>query len=283
MTTESPNGSRPSRARPTTRLQLRGVTAGYGRTTVLRDVDLLVPTGSVAALLGPNGAGKTTLLRVASGLLAARRRAGDGRRRGLTDEPAVPAGPRRALPCARGPRDLPDLTVRENLLLQVPPWDSGPRASSRRSTRSRCSASGSARSRGTPVRRPAADARAVPRFLADPRVVLLDEVSMGLAPRIIDEIFQALVQLSRAGVALLLVEQYVSRALKSPTTSTCSAAEASASPARRASSTRPSSRASTSAAEPTRASTWGAIASVPGDRSYPRRAAPSSATAGFCF
>jgi branched-chain amino acid transport system ATP-binding protein len=51
-------------------------------------------------------------------------------------------------------------------------------------------------------------------FLAHPNVVLLDEVSMGLAPRIIDEIFEALVNLSHTGVALLLVEQYVNRAMK---------------------------------------------------------------------
>jgi branched-chain amino acid transport system ATP-binding protein len=50
-------------------LRLENVTAGYGGTTVLRNVDLVVPPGSVVALLGPNGAGKTTLLRVASGLL----------------------------------------------------------------------------------------------------------------------------------------------------------------------------------------------------------------------
>src|ERR1044072_4707196 len=50
-------------------LELRGITAGYGSHTVLRDVNLVVPDNSVVALLGPNGAGKTTLLRVASGLL----------------------------------------------------------------------------------------------------------------------------------------------------------------------------------------------------------------------
>src|SRR2546423_15631168 len=51
-------------------LELRGVTAGYGRTTVLRNVDLVAPAGKVVALLGPNGAGKSTLLKVAAGLLA---------------------------------------------------------------------------------------------------------------------------------------------------------------------------------------------------------------------
>ena len=51
------------------RLELDGITAGYGDSIVLRDVDLVVPAGQVVALLGPNGAGKTTLLSVASGLL----------------------------------------------------------------------------------------------------------------------------------------------------------------------------------------------------------------------
>ena len=54
------------------RLELDRVTAAYGDTTVLRDVSLVVPPGSVVALLGPNGAGKTTLLSVASGLLRPR-------------------------------------------------------------------------------------------------------------------------------------------------------------------------------------------------------------------
>jgi energy-coupling factor transporter ATP-binding protein EcfA2 len=51
-------------------LELRAITAGYGRTTVLRNINLSVPSGSVVALLGPNGAGKTTLLRTAAGLLS---------------------------------------------------------------------------------------------------------------------------------------------------------------------------------------------------------------------
>ena len=54
-------------------LQVRGASAAYGATEVLRDVDLTVPSGHVVALLGPNGAGKTTLLRMCSGLLPATR------------------------------------------------------------------------------------------------------------------------------------------------------------------------------------------------------------------
>jgi len=98
-------------------LELRNITAGYGDTTVLRDVSVTVPDSSVVALLGPNGAGKTTTLRVASGLVRPRRgevvldgaevsRLGPYRRvaRGLCH---IPEG--------RG--IFPSLTVRENLIL----------------------------------------------------------------------------------------------------------------------------------------------------------------------
>ena len=78
-------------------LELRGIKAGYGEHTVLRDVSLTVPPGTVVAVLGPNGAGKTTLLRVASGLL--RPSTGPSpRRRGRDADAAVRARPARALP-----------------------------------------------------------------------------------------------------------------------------------------------------------------------------------------
>src|SRR5215210_4480450 len=103
-------------------LELSGITAGYGRTTVLRDVDVTVEAGTVVALLGPNGAGKTTLLRTAAGLM--RPSAGVIRQEGddVTRRDAV----RRAraglclVPEGRG--IFRSLTVKENLLLQVPPW-----------------------------------------------------------------------------------------------------------------------------------------------------------------
>src|ERR1700757_5232777 len=193
-------------------LELRGVTAGYGRTTVLREINLTVAAGSVVALLGANGAGKTTLLRVASGLLSpargevrllgedvTRRRAHQRARGGLC---LVPEG--------RG--IFPNLSVRENLALQIPPWrtkagyetalDAFPVLKDRLSQTAGSLSGGQQQM------------LALSRcFLADPKVVLLDEVSMGLAPRIIDEIFDALLKLSREGVSLLLVEQYVSRAM----------------------------------------------------------------------
>jgi branched-chain amino acid transport system ATP-binding protein len=194
-------------------LTLRGVTAGYGRTTVLRDVDLVVPAGKVVALLGPNGAGKTTLLRAATGLLrvsAGRVHVGGG---DVTDQP--PHQRARAGLCLvpEGRGIFPNLSVRENLLLQVPPWRKGagyqPALAAFPILEERLSQRAGSMSGGQ--QQMLALARC---FLSEARVVLLDEVSMGLAPRIIDEIFDALVKLSQTGVALLLVEQYVNRALK---------------------------------------------------------------------
>jgi branched-chain amino acid transport system ATP-binding protein len=194
-------------------LELRGVTAGYGRTTVLRDVDLAVAPGSVVALLGPNGAGKTTLLRVAAGLL--------GVEHGqvlLGGEDVTKSRPHQRtrgglclVPEGRGV--FPNLSVRENLLLQVPPWlkeqSFEPALDAFPILKERLGQTAGSLSGGQQ------QMLALSRcFLSDPKVVLLDEVSMGLAPRVIDEIFSALVRLSQDGVSLLLVEQYVTRALK---------------------------------------------------------------------
>jgi branched-chain amino acid transport system ATP-binding protein len=193
-------------------LELRSVTAGYGRTTVLREIDITVAAGSVVALLGPNGAGKSTLLRVASGLLSptggevrllgadvTRRRAHQRARGGLC---LVPEG--------RG--IFPNLSVRENLTLQIPPWkrkagydialEAFPILKERLSQ--------SAGSLSGGQQQMLALSRC---FLSEPKVVLLDEVSMGLAPRVIDQIFEALAHLVRSGVSMVLVEQYVTRAL----------------------------------------------------------------------
>jgi branched-chain amino acid transport system ATP-binding protein len=217
MSTELRNGSIPERssgdvARAETVLALREVTAGYGRTTVLRAVDLAVAPGQVVALLGPNGAGKTTLLRTAAGLLSPS--AGQITVGGEDHTRSRPHLRARAGLCLvpEGRGIFPNLSVRENLLLQVPPWcqDTGyePALEAFPILKERLSQTAGSLSGGQQ------QMLALSRcFLAGPKVVLLDEVSMGLAPRIVDEIFAALVRLTEAGVALLLVEQYVSRAL----------------------------------------------------------------------
>jgi branched-chain amino acid transport system ATP-binding protein len=194
-------------------LELRNVTAGYGSHTVLRDVDLVVPDHSVVALLGPNGAGKTTLLRVASGLL--RPTAG----RLILDGQDATGWPSHRL-AAAGVCHVPEgrgifraLSVRDNIRLQANPAldldpvpavaEAFPRLGERLEQRAGTMSGGE--------QQMLALAHA---YVAGSNTVLLDEVSMGLAPKIIDEIFEYLRRLAEQGAALLLVEQYVGRALE---------------------------------------------------------------------
>ena len=193
-------------------LELRGIEAGYGEHTVLRDVSLTVPPGTVVALLGPNGAGKTTLPRVASGLLK-------------PSAGAVLLGGQdvtRARPYARARRGLchipegrgiyPALTVRENLVLHA-------RKGEEAAALERAAAAFPVL--GEKLRQPAGQLSdgqqqilsLIRAYLTDPRVVLVDEASMGLAPVVVDKIFEFLGQIAASGTALLIVEQYVSRAL----------------------------------------------------------------------
>ena len=101
-------------------LEIVGVTAGYGRTTVLRDVTISVPDASVVALLGPNGAGKTTVLRATSGLVPIR----DGRLvldgDDVTGRTTADLARRGICHIPEGRGIFPSLTVRENLILQSP-------------------------------------------------------------------------------------------------------------------------------------------------------------------
>ncbi|HEV7861207.1 MAG TPA: ABC transporter ATP-binding protein [Acidimicrobiia bacterium] len=194
-------------------LELRGVTAGYGSHTVLRDVNLVVPDNAVVALLGPNGAGKTTLLRVASGLL----KPSSGRV--LVDGVDVTGWPPHKL-SQLGVCHVPEgrgifraLSVKDNIRLQAKDdfkqdpvaavAEAFPRLGERLAQRAGTMSGGE--------QQMLALARA---YVAAAKTVLLDEVSMGLAPKIIDEIFEYLHRLAAQGAALLLVEQYVARALE---------------------------------------------------------------------
>jgi branched-chain amino acid transport system ATP-binding protein len=188
------------------------IVAGYGDSTVLRNVSLTVPEGTVVALLGPNGAGKTTLLRIASGLLTPR--AGEIRLDGtsLRGKPADEFARAGICHVPEGRGIFRSLTVRDNLLLQAPDGKADeaiekavavfPRLGERLSQRAGTMSGGE--------QQMLAMARA---YLSNPTLVLLDEVSLGLAPMIVDEIFEFLAKLAREGASLLLVEQYISRAL----------------------------------------------------------------------
>jgi len=194
-------------------LELRGVSAGYGTGRVLEQVDLVVPDGAVVALLGPNGAGKTTLLRVASGLL--RPTAGQVLLDGEDVTGASPYELARAGIChvPEGRGVFPTLSVADNLRLQAPRSVDRravdlaaavfPRLEQRRSQLAGTLSGGE--------QQMLALSRA---YVAQPSTVLLDEVSMGLAPKIVDEIFDYLRRLAAEGLSLLVVEQYVARALE---------------------------------------------------------------------
>jgi branched-chain amino acid transport system ATP-binding protein len=193
-------------------LLVEGLTAGYGETLVLRDVSLSVGPGSVVAVLGPNGAGKTTLLKAVSGLL--RPQAGTIMLRGeaIEGKSADFIARRGICHIPEGRGIFPSLTVAENIVLQA-------RKGEERRARDRVAevlptlssrmdqVAGSLSGGEQQV---LALARA---YLADPALVVVDEASLGLAPVIVDRVFEALAQIAAQGTALLLVEQYVTRAL----------------------------------------------------------------------
>ena len=195
-------------------LELRNVSAGYDTGLVLRNVSLSVPKASVVALLGANGAGKTTLLRVASGQLSPV--SGQVRLDGedMTGKRSEKLARRGVCHVPEGRGIFPSLTVADNIRLQAPPGvdrrkalkqavEAFPRLGERLEQRAGTMSGGE--------QQMLALARA---YVCKPQVVLLDEVSMGLAPKVVDEIFVYLRQLASTGISLLVVEQYVSRALE---------------------------------------------------------------------
>ncbi|MCU0270563.1 MAG: ABC transporter ATP-binding protein [Acidimicrobiales bacterium] len=194
-------------------LELRDVHAAYDAIEVLHGIDLAVDRGEVLAVLGPNGAGKTTLLRVVSGELVPTR--GDllvgGRRlNGAAMSDLARAG-LCTIPEGRGV--FPNLTVQENL------WMMTHRGLSRRDVeeaafgyfprlQERQSQLAGTLSGGE--QQMLAVARAVS---TRPALLLLDELSMGLAPIIVGELFAAVGRLAAEGVAILVVEQFADAAL----------------------------------------------------------------------
>jgi branched-chain amino acid transport system ATP-binding protein len=193
-------------------LEVRGITSGYGEKTVVRNMSLTLPAGGSLAILGPNGAGKTTFLKTCSGLLRAT--SGqvliDGKdvTRASTHD-RVKAG----LCHIPDPRGIfPSLTVKENLILQAPRGKASEAitraASAFPRLGQRLSQTAGTMSGGE--QQMLAVARS---YIQSPKVVLLDEVSMGLAPNLVDEIFTFLATLKAEGVALIVVEQFVHRAM----------------------------------------------------------------------
>jgi branched-chain amino acid transport system ATP-binding protein len=194
-------------------LALHDITAGYGATTILRGLNIEVPRGQVVAMLGPNGAGKTTVLRVVAGLLQPTR--GTISVNG-TDVSGLPPHARAKQGLCLVPEGggvFRSLSVAENLRMQVPPWAKGdadiePAIEAFPALGKRLHQRAGSMSGGE--QKMLALARA---YLCSPTVVLLDEVSLGLAPLLVNAVFDAIRDLAALGVTLLVVEQYVNRAL----------------------------------------------------------------------
>jgi branched-chain amino acid transport system ATP-binding protein len=194
-------------------LELRDMTAAYGRIQVLHGVNLIVPERSVVALLGPNGAGKTTTLRVASGQM--RPSAGcvhvAGRHVNGASADALARAGVCAIPEGRG--IFPNLTVMENLRMvtfggasyrqvEERTYAQFPRLKERRAQVAGTMSGGE--------QQMLALARAV---ATDPALLMLDEISMGLAPLIVAELYDLVAQIAATGVAILVVEQFAQTAL----------------------------------------------------------------------
>ena len=193
-------------------LEVTNLKAGYGRTEVLHGVDLTVPPASTVVLLGPNGAGKTTLLHTIAGLVPVR--SGDLRFKG-TSIARTPAYRRVRngiclIPEGRGV--FRNLTVRENLLAAAGSEQAATAVEQAVSIfpvlRDRLRQEAGVLSGGQ--QQMLALARA---FLAQASLILCDEPSIGLAPVIIDELFEAIGTLRREGRSLVLVDQFVERAV----------------------------------------------------------------------
>jgi branched-chain amino acid transport system ATP-binding protein len=194
-------------------LELRSVNAGYGALTVLRDVSLSVAPSTVVAVLGPNGAGKTTLLRVATGLVKASRGQVLLSGEDITRSSAHAIARKGFFHIPEGRGIFPSLNVRENIVLGSP--KRGEKESIERVAQlfpalgSRLGQVAGSLSGGE--QQMLALVRAM---VSKARIVAVDEASLGLSPAMVDRIYEALQQIVESGVALILVEQYVTRAVE---------------------------------------------------------------------
>jgi branched-chain amino acid transport system ATP-binding protein len=197
-------------------LAIENLRAGYGETEVLRGVDLTLNPGEIVAVLGSNGVGKSTLNQTISGVV--RPRAGSIRFDGETIEHEKPAAivARGLIQVPEGRRIFPNLSVRENLDLgsyrraaarrahnRARVFDIFPRLHERRAQRAGTLSGGEqqmlAIGRG---------------LMAEPRLLILDEPSLGLSPLLVEELFALIQRIHAEGVSVLLAEQNVVQSLE---------------------------------------------------------------------
>ena len=197
-------------------LELKSVTGGYGRITILNGVSFTIPKGSITTVIGPNGAGKSTVFKAVFGLLnihsgniilegqdVTRKRPADMIARGVTYVP-------------QGRNVVPQLSVYHNLEL------GGITSKDQARVRQRIEQVMDQ----FPMLRQRKDQKAIElsggqqkqleiarALLLDPKLILIDEPSIGLSPNLVQEVFQTLIRLRDQGVTILMVEQNAKAAL----------------------------------------------------------------------
>jgi ABC-type branched-subunit amino acid transport system ATPase component/branched-subunit amino acid ABC-type transport system permease component len=195
-------------------VQLDGVSAGYGGIDVLRDISLAVPSGKVCAVLGPNGAGKSTALKVMSGQLVPSKGTASINGRPIAGIPTerLVRGGLCVIPEGRG--IFPNLTVTENLKMASfagtsyadileKSFQYFPLLAGRRNQLAGKLSGGE--------QQMVSMARAL---AVNPSVLLVDELSMGLAPKVVEELYAVLAGIAQQGPTILVVEQFAAEVLK---------------------------------------------------------------------
>jgi branched-chain amino acid transport system ATP-binding protein len=197
-------------------LAISGLRAGYGATEILRGIDLIVGDGEIVAVLGSNGAGKSTLNQTISGVMRATHGTIRFQDEAIERERPAMIVARGLIHVPEGRRIFPNLTVRENLDLgayrrararrqanRERVFSIFPRLAERQGQRAGTLSGGEqqmlAIGRG---------------LMAEPRLLILDEPSLGLSPLLIEELFALIKTINAEGIALLLVEQNVVQSLE---------------------------------------------------------------------
>lgn len=195
-------------------LEVSQLSAAYGQVTAIRDINLSVSDGGILAVIGANGAGKSTLLKTIAGQIPVKAGSITFEGQDVSKLPAYERARRGIIMVPEGRRLFPSLTVHENLQTALSAKRSGvwtldtvydlfPLVAERKDRRAGNMSGGEQQ------------ATAIARALvANPRLLLLDEVSLGLAPAIIVELYSSLPKILEQGTSILLVEQDVSQALK---------------------------------------------------------------------
>ncbi|WP_137150131.1 ABC transporter ATP-binding protein [Devosia sp. FKR38] len=196
-------------------LSTHGLTAHYGQFQALFGVDITLERGECVAIIGANGAGKTTLLRALAGVLPNRADAIVYKGEPIGDRPADAVLRRGIAMVPEGRKLFPSLTVEENLLIGAHarklagPWSLEAVYGLFPILKERRHGPGTALSGGQ--QQMVAIGRAL---MSNPDVLLCDEISLGLAPVVIRDIYNAMPQIRAGGAAVIIVEQDIGQALK---------------------------------------------------------------------